>query len=364
MKKPILILAMVAGLFLKCNFDYHKENFNELKKAHLTFSNLNVNGKTISPEQLLKQVKGKEKEGFIIKSIAVNEDEIAEVEGTKPYLKLNIKKAGTFKITLVLEKKGFEDVTIEGEITIEKVTATFKKFTGDGNKIITTAQILAQIQGLTGLNYTIKNITISDATKAEIQGTKPYLKLNIKKAGTFTATITLEKNGFLDIPLNNCEFEISNNALTFSKLTRTDGNKTITTAQILLKVGGNKAGYFIKSITISDGGRDKAEVLGTKPFFSIKIKQAGTFTSNIVLEKSGHSDVNLNNCEFEISNAALTFPKLTRTDGPRNNYNRPNFSTNTRPYRTKLYIKKYHNKRRGQIQGRSRRQKNPIFLLK
>ena len=313
-----LILIGTALLFLACDSETKIVN-NDLKKANLTFSNLKVDGKTISPEQLLKQIKGKEKEGFKIKSITISDETIAELQGNPPNLKLNIKKAGTFKIILILTRNGFEDVVVNGQITIKEVTAIFEKFTRtDGNPIITTPQILGQIRGLTGLNYKLKSISITDTNKAEVEGDKPNFSIKIKKAGTFTATIVLEKNGNLDVEIKDCQFIIRKPApprptdFNFLELKKTDGNAIITTDEILGRIRGlTGLNYKLKSINITD--TNKAEVEGDEPNFSIKIKKTGTFTATIILEKSGQ-DVTLNNCQFDISSPALTFSKLTRTD--------------------------------------------------
>ena len=114
----LLKIAIVGFLFLECNFSYYNEDFDEkdeLKEANLTFekiSLLRLNTKTISTAQLLKQIKGNEKEGFTIKNIAVNDETIAQVEGTKPNFSIKIKQSRTFKANIVLEKTGFLDVTL------------------------------------------------------------------------------------------------------------------------------------------------------------------------------------------------------------------------------------------------------------
>ena len=319
MKTKILFLGILCSLFFACDNEKEVEEIIELKKANLIFEKLTLDGTTITAEKLLKQIKGKEKAGFQISKLTSSDTSIAEIQGEKPNFSIKIKKAGTFKITLVLEKKDFENVKIEGEITIIKKIATFSKLTiTNGAKIISTNQILAQIQGLTALNYTLKNIEIpaDKSSFAVVQGAKPNFSILIKKHGAFTAKITLEKNAALDVEIQNCQFESKNPAATFSKLTITNGAKTISTNQILAQIQGLTAlNYTLKNIEIPADKSSFAVVQGDKPNFSILIKKHGAFTAKITLEKNAALDVEIQNCQFESKNPATTFSKLTITNG-------------------------------------------------
>ena len=128
-------------------------------------------------------------------------------------------------------------------------------------------------------------------------------KIKLKKGGTFTAKIVLEKTNYIDITINNCEFEISKltaPSLTFSKFEAYNNDKTnaiITEAKILEKVQGKKAGYTLKSIS-NISGANLAEVSGK----TIRIKKEGTFTATIVLESDKYEDVKLTSCSFSYIN--------------------------------------------------------------
>ena len=196
---------------------------------------------------------------------------------------------------------------------LKKADLTFSKLTLNAKNSITKDEIFAKIKEDAKQGFQIKSIAVSDSEIAEVKGTKPNFSIKIKKVGTFTATIILEKTGFLDVKIENCEFEIKNKTFTFQKLTKIGGNTTITKTQILAQVQEQKDGYTIKSIAVSDS--EIAEVKGTKPNFSIKIKKVGTFTATIILEKTGFLDVKIENCEFEIKNKTFTFQKLTKIGG-------------------------------------------------
>ena len=278
--------------------------FSELKRAD--------GNKTITTAQILGQIRGLSGLGYKLKSIAVSDADIAEVDGTKHNFSIKMKKAGTFTADIVLEKNGFLDIALNNsDFDISSPALTFSELKkADGYKTITTAQILGQIRGLSGLGYKLKSIVVSDGTTAQVDGTKHNFSIKMKKAGTFTANIVLEKSGFLDIALNNSDFDISSPALIFSELKKADGYKTITTAQILGQIRGlSGLGYKLKSIAVS--AADIAQVDGTSPDFSIKMKKAGTFTANIVLEKSGFFNVALSGCPFDIQKPLLIFKKLS-----------------------------------------------------
>lgn len=210
--KKIFILLLIFSYSCKYNNTEPEQPCG--CKPPISFTKLIMSGgiKTISTEILLKQIDSKEKAGYTIKSITISDNDKAELQGKKPNFSIKIKKAGTFTVTIIIEKVGFKDVTIEkGEITIKKPTATFQKHViSDGRTTITTNQILGQIQELSGLNYTLKSITIPKNKNdiAKVEKINLNLKIKIFKKGTFRAAIILEKIGFLDVEITGCEFEI------------------------------------------------------------------------------------------------------------------------------------------------------------
>ena len=96
--------------------------------------------------------------------------------------------------------------------------------------------------------------------------------------------------------------------MTFDKLTT--AQNTLSKADILNQVKGNKDGFTLKSITIGNSYQSFAEVQGTAPNLSLKIKKAGDFTATIVLQKANHKDVTLN-ASFSGAPEKLTFDKLS-----------------------------------------------------
>ena len=136
---------------------------------------------------------------------------------------------------------------------------TFNNFTRSfsGNKTITTQQILDQIVGGDKTNYSFRSISITSSTRAfaEIEGDPaPFLTIKIKKAGVFTATITLQKENYEDVILNNCQFNITKIPkpmnLDFPVFkTVFANNKIISETDILDNISGDISGYSIKNIS-------------------------------------------------------------------------------------------------------------------
>ena len=272
--KMIGLFLSLTLLFITCNDDPDVEN--ELKDApKLTFTKLTVNKKDVTKEELLQQIKEKEKEGFTIQKITISDLDFAEVKGTAPNFSLKIKKAGTFKITITLQKTGFKKVTIEATIVyIGTEALTFDKLSTAKNTL-SKDDILKQVKGNKD-GFTIKSIAIGDSYQsfAEVKGTAPNFSLTLKKAGDFTATIVLQKTHYNDVTLN-ASFSGVPETLTFNELTT---SKTTLNKQDLFNQipEAAKASYALKSIVIGSAYQTLVEVQGTapNPFFKAQENRA------------------------------------------------------------------------------------------
>ena len=130
---------------------------------------------------------------------------MATVSGTAPNLQIDLKKTGRFTVDIILENPNYFDVAIKtATVNATLPTFAFTALTRDyySGKPITTAQILAQINGATAKGYRLKSITnISDATVATVSGTAPNLQIDLKKTGRFTADIMLENPNYFDVAI-------------------------------------------------------------------------------------------------------------------------------------------------------------------
>ena len=312
------LFVSITLLFITCNDDPDVQD--ELKDApKLTFTKLTVNKKDVTKEQLLQQIKEKEKEGFSIRRITVSDDAFAEVQGTAPNFSLKIKKPGTFTIKITLHKTGFKEVTIEATIVyVGTESLTFDKLS-TAKSTLSKDDILKQVKGNKD-GFTLKSIVVSDSDFAAVQGTAPNLSLTLKKAGDFTATIVLEKADYNDVTLN-ASFSGVPETLTFNELTT---SKTTLNKQDLFNQipEAAKASYALKSIVIDAKYNTFVEVQGTAPNLSLKLKKTGRFKADITLNRTDYLDVTITGASFNYtSSATLTFPKfktdkktLTKTD--------------------------------------------------
>lgn len=321
MKKKILFLGIFASLFFGCEKTEEPTPEPGPKREIFKFQKITrklKGGTIITAKQVLEQIPEAKKKNYILKDISISDPTIAEIIGEKPNFSIKIKKAGTFKINILLEKKGFLDTELTGEVEVVLHQAIFQKLTiTNGKNVITKNEILGQIQGLSGIKYTLKSIVIP-ANKddfAIVMGNKPNFQIDILKIGKFTAHIVLEKSGFLDIILNNCEFEVVKKGARFEKLTITNGKNVIIKNEILEQIKGlTGVNYTIQNIVIPSNQSEFAEVERV-PNLQIKIKKAGNFTAKIILGKQGFLDVKIDNCPFEIQNKTFTFQKLEHTGG-------------------------------------------------
>ena len=246
--KIIGLFLSLTLLFITCGDDPDVQT--ELKDGpKLTFTKLTVNKKDVTKEELLQQIKEKEKEGFSIRRITVSDDAFAEVQGTAPNFSLKIKKPGTFTIKITLHKTGFKEVTIEATIVyVGTESLTFDKLS-TAKSTLSKDDILKQVKGNKD-GFTLKSIAIGDSYQsfAEVKGTAPNLSLTLKKAGDFTATIVLEKADYNNVTLN-ASFSGVPETLTFNELTtsKTTLNKQDLFNQIPETA---KTNYALKSIVI------------------------------------------------------------------------------------------------------------------
>ena len=316
--RTLYLLAPMVLLFITCGEDVTVEPPKDAPK--LTFSKLTVDEKDVTKEQLLQQIKEREKAGFTIRRITISDSAFAEVRGTAPNLSLRIKKAGAFTITITLQKSGYKDVTIKATIVyLATESLTFDKLT-TAKSTISKDDILKQVKGKKE-GFTLKSIAIGDSYKpfAEVQGTAPNLSLRLKKAGDFTAKIILQKVNHKDVTLD-ASFSGVPETLTFTELTtyKTTLNKDDIFKQIPEPA---KTNYTLKSIVIGKAYQTFAEVKGTAPNITLTLKKLGRFKADITLSKTDYLDAVITGADFSHISENLAFPKfktdkkvLTKTD--------------------------------------------------
>ena len=299
--KSMLLFLSVTLLFMACGSDDVQEEGTLKPSPTLTFTKLIVDKEEVTKEQLLQQIKEKEKEGYTIKNIIIDDTSVAEVDRNK--MSLKIKKAGTFTIKIILQKSGYQNVNIEATIVYlisEKLT--FDKLTTARNAL-TKEDILKQVKGNKD-GFTIKDIIVSDNAFAQVKGTAPDFSITLKKAGDFTAKIVLEKTNHTDVTINAAAFSGVPEKFTFRKLTAY--KKTLNKDDILKQIPEKeKAGYALKSIDVKDA--TFANVTGTAPNLSLKLLKIGDSKADITLSKTGYLDTTIQGAEFNHIAENLSF---------------------------------------------------------
>ena len=200
------------------------------------FPLLSVNAKEIPLDDIKRRVK--KPAGWTIKSIAVVDSDF----GTVSSQKIVLKKGGTFAINITLQKTGWTDFVLKGNVKAANLTADAKDFSFKlmeitGAKEVTIEKLKKNLKAPAG--WTIKSIKIDDTTYADVDS---QLKITIKKAGEFSFSITLQKTGYGDFVLKG-SIKASRDVflLIFDKATKTITgvtDKTITTINIPAKING------------------------------------------------------------------------------------------------------------------------------
>ena len=123
-----------------------------------SFTPLSVNVKEVSIEKIKRNIKAPA--GWSVKNIGIYERTYAEVTGTK----ITIKKGGTFTIGITLQKTGYYDYDLQGQINIDPnlFLFIFELYNGTIHGVI--AKGATYIQGVTDVNHvrdkTVKTINI------------------------------------------------------------------------------------------------------------------------------------------------------------------------------------------------------------
>ena len=286
----------------------------ELKKANpkdFGFLLLSVNTKEVSLEKIQSILKAPA--GWTIKSIKIDDTSYAEVMGIS-FNYFKIKKPGTFSFSITLQKTGYEDFVLKGI----KIKATFKADAKDfsfklleltGAKEVTIEQIKKNLKAPAG--WTIKSLKIDHESFAAVTGTSVKdFKITIKKSGTFTINITLQKTGYEDFVLKgNIKATLKADAKDFSFPLLEVNAREVTIEQVKKNLNA-PAGWTIKSIKIDD-----ATYADVDSQLKITIKKPGTFAINITLQKTGYEDYVLKGIKIKatfLANAKdFSFPLLS-----------------------------------------------------
>ena len=123
MNKVIYFLYLGLLLLVGCSKSEVSKNNGgggTLERVDLTFSKLVLDNATVTVADLLAHIKEKEKAGFAIKSLSSGDASILSVTGKAPDYQLTIKKHGEVTLTMVLSKKGYEEVTLKAVLVINE----------------------------------------------------------------------------------------------------------------------------------------------------------------------------------------------------------------------------------------------------
>ena len=266
---------VLKGVKIKATFKADAKDFS-FKLLELTGAN------EVSIEQIRKNLKSPT--GWTIKSLKIDNESFAEVEGNSVKdFKIKIKKAGEFSFSVTLQKTGYEDFVLKGNIKAAKFTATASDFSfpllSVNAKEIPIATIESNLTKPTG--WTIKTIAVVDSDF----GTASSQKIVLKKGGTFVINITLEKAGYADYVLKGSikAANLTATASDFSFTLLPVNAKEIPIATIESNLT-KPTGWTIKTIAVVDSD------FGTASSQKIVLKKGGTFVINITLEKAGYAD--------------------------------------------------------------------------
>ena len=251
--------------------------------------------------------------GWTIKTIAVADSSFGGVTGAGSSQKIVLKKGGgTFGITITLQKVGFVDFVLKGNVKAANLKADAKDFSFTtlpvNAKAVTIEQIKKNLKAPAG--WTIKSIKIDDTSFADVDS---QLKITIKRVGTFAINITLQKTGWVDYVLkgNVKAADLTATASDFSFPELPVNAKEIPIARIKSNVT-KPTGWTIKTIEVADS--DFGDVTGAGSSQKIVLKKGGTFVINITLQKTGWVDFVLQgNVKASGDVFLLIFDKATKT---------------------------------------------------
>ena len=258
--------------------------------SNFSFPELPVNANEIPIATIESNIK--KPTGWTIKSIAVVNSDFGAVTGAGNNQKIVLKKGGTFAINITLQKAGWVDFVLKGNIKAAKFTATasgfsFPELPVNANEIL-IATIQSNLKKPTG--WTIKSLTVDDSSFGYVTGTGSSQKIVLKKGGgTFGITITLQKTGWVDFVLkgNIKAANLKADAKDFSFPLLSVNAKEIPIDDIKRRVK-KPAGWTIKTIAVADA--TFGTVTGTGSSQKIVLKKGGTFAINITLQKTGWID--------------------------------------------------------------------------
>ena len=204
---------------------------------------------------------------------------------------------------------GWVDFVLKGSIQAAKFKADAKDFSFTtlpvNAKVVTIEQIKKNLKAPAG--WTIKSIKIDDTSFADVDS---KLKIRIKRGGTFSINITLQKTGWVDFVLKGsiqaAKFKADAKDFSFTIL---PVNAKVVTIEQIKKNLKAPAGWSIKSIGIDD-----TTFADVDSQLKITIKRVGTFAINITLQKTGWVDFVLKgNIKASVDVFLLIFDKKTKT---------------------------------------------------
>ena len=247
-----------------------------------SFPELPVNGNEIPIATIESNLK--KPTGWTIKSITVVDSTFGDVTGAGSSQKIVLKKGGTFGINITLQKTGWVDFVLKGNIKAAKFTATASGFSFPELSVNAKEILFATIESnvTKPAGWTIKSIKVADSDFGTVSSQKIVLK---KGGGTFGITITLQKTGWVDFVLNG-NIKAANlkpDAKDFSFPLLSINAKEIPLDDIKRRVK-KPAGWTIKTIAVADSD------FGTVSSQKIVLKKGGTFVINITLQKTGFAD--------------------------------------------------------------------------
>ena len=247
---------ILKGIKIKATFLANAKDFS-FKLLELTGAN------EVTIEKLKKNLKSPV--GWTIKTIAVADSSFGDVTGTGSAQKIVLKKGGgTFGITITLQKTGWVDYVLKGNIKAALFKADAKDFSfpelSVNAKEIPLDDIKRRVRK--PADWTIKSIAVDNPTYAEKENQKIKIKApTTYVTRTFTVSITLGgKTGWADYILSaSIKADHSVWVLEFDKATKIITgvkDKTIKTINIPDEIDGvavtkigNKAFFNLTKLT-------------------------------------------------------------------------------------------------------------------